>query len=83
MSTPDYNARSPWASLTNIREVIINPSNEIIDGELMIPGSKSFTNRALIIAALAEGTSTLKGILKSDDSFWCIETLKNLELRLR
>lgn len=82
MSTPDYNARSPWASLTNIREVIINPSNEIIDGELMIPGSKSFTNRALIIAALAEGASTLKGILKSDDSFWCIETLKKLGIEI-
>ena len=34
------------------------------------PGSKSFTNRALLIAALARGRSVLTGVLRSDDSFW-------------
>lgn len=33
-----------------------------------IPGSKSITNRALILAALAEGTTTLSGVLHSDDT---------------
>jgi len=33
-----------------------------------IPGSKSLTNRALVLAALARGTSILKGVLRSDDT---------------
>ncbi len=36
--------------------------------EWKVPGSKSITNRALILAALAEGTTTLKGVLHSDDT---------------
>ena len=43
-----------------------------------VPGSKSITNRALLLATLAEGTSTLKGVLFSDDSrhfLSCIQTL--------
>ena len=33
-----------------------------------VPGSKSITNRALLLATLAQGTSTLRGVLFSDDS---------------
>ena len=36
--------------------------------ELSPPGSKSLTNRALILAALAEGRSTLRGCLDSEDT---------------
>lgn len=38
------------------------------DFEVTVPGSKSITNRALLLAALAEGRSVLKGVLFSDDS---------------
>ncbi len=34
----------------------------------MVPGSKSHTNRAVICAALAEGTSRLRGVLRADDT---------------
>ena len=43
----------------------IKPSDPI-DGVIRPPGSKSITNRALVCAALAEGTSTLTGVLDSD-----------------
>ena len=33
-----------------------------------VPGSKSLTNRAFVVAALAEGDSTLHGVLRSDDT---------------
>ncbi len=33
-----------------------------------VPGSKSITNRALVLAALADGTSELSGVLESDDT---------------
>ncbi len=47
-----------------------------------IPGSKSLTNRALLLAALAEGTSTLTGVLFSDDSRVMIQALKDLGFKL-
>lgn len=37
-------------------------------GVLRAPGSKSLTNRALLLAALADGTSTLTGALDADDT---------------
>lgn len=43
-----------------------------------VPGSKSITNRALLLATLADGTSTLRGALFSEDSRYflsCIEEL--------
>lgn len=38
-----------------------------IQARVRIPGSKSFSNRAVLLAALADGTSTLHGVLDSDD----------------
>lgn len=46
--------------------------------EVTVPGSKSITNRALLIAALAKGDSELNGILLSDDSRVFIECLRSL-----
>jgi 3-phosphoshikimate 1-carboxyvinyltransferase len=43
-----------------------------------IPGSKSITNRALILAALADGRTTLKGALWSDDTEIMVEALRVL-----
>jgi len=46
------------------------------------PGSKSLTNRALLLAALAEGTSTLTGVLFADDSRRMLEAMKALGFEL-
>jgi len=43
-----------------------------------VPGSKSITNRALLLAALAEGTSTIQGALFSDDSRYFLKCLIDL-----
>ncbi len=43
-----------------------------------IPGSKSITNRALILSALSGRETTLKNILLSDDTIYMIEALKKL-----
>ena len=40
----------------------------MIDATITVPGSKSITNRALVCAALAEGTSTIRGALVADDT---------------
>lgn len=74
----DLKARSPWSTLNDVEEVEISPAQGPVKGEMTIPGSKSFTNRALIMAALAKGESVLSGVLKSDDSYWCIDALTKL-----
>lgn len=48
-----------------------------------LPGSKSLTNRALLLAALAEGESTLTNVLFSDDSRAMLEALGRLGFELR
>lgn len=73
-------SRSPWSQGTKYSQAIIEPVKKPLKAVLRVPGSKSFTNRALIIAALAEGSSTIGGILKSDDSYWCIDALKRIGL---
>lgn len=49
-----------------------------IDWVVEVPGSKSMTNRALLMAALADGTSTLRGVLFSDDSRKFLGSLQSL-----
>ena len=43
-----------------------------------VPGSKSITNRALVLAALADGESVLEGVLHSDDTRHMREALSAL-----
>ena len=43
-----------------------------------VPGSKSITNRALLLATLANGPSTLRGVLFSDDSRHFIQCVQDL-----
>jgi 3-phosphoshikimate 1-carboxyvinyltransferase len=50
------------------RSILITPVNKPLVGRAVPPGSKSITNRALLLAGLAEGTSRLSGALKSLDT---------------
>jgi len=49
-------------------ESILEITPARVEGEIRIPGSKSLTNRALIIAALAQGESVINGALFSEDT---------------
>ncbi|MCC7021366.1 MAG: 3-phosphoshikimate 1-carboxyvinyltransferase [Thermomicrobiales bacterium] len=53
-----------------------------IDATVVVPGSKSITNRALLVAALAEGPSELVGALHSDDTSYMAEALHGLGVRV-
>src|SRR5258708_15823928 len=53
-----------------------------INAEIAVPGSKSITNRALVLAALADGDSTLDNALFSDDSKVCAECLRGLGIAI-
>jgi len=56
----------------------IQPVCRPIVGSIRPPGSKSLTNRALVIAALAEGVSSLTGVLDSRDTEVMIDSLRRL-----
>jgi len=58
--------------------ITIQPVTRPIRGAIRPPGSKSITNRALVCAALAKGTSTLSGALDSEDTQVMIECLRKL-----
>ncbi|UGT64095.1 3-phosphoshikimate 1-carboxyvinyltransferase [Nocardia asteroides] len=49
-----------------------------VHATVTLPGSKSITNRALVLAALADGPSTLTGALRSRDTELMIEALRAL-----
>lgn len=53
------------------------------DAEVTVPGSKSLTNRALLAAGLARGTSTLTGVLDADDTQAMIDGLRALGVEIR
>ncbi len=58
----------------------IIPPEGPVQAQVTIPGSKSITNRALILAALAEGETTLEGALWSEDTEVMVECLRELGL---
>ncbi|MEJ5211362.1 MAG: bifunctional 3-phosphoshikimate 1-carboxyvinyltransferase/cytidylate kinase [Burkholderiales bacterium] len=47
-------------------------------GTVVLPGSKSISNRTLLLAALAEGVTEVKGLLDSDDTRVMLEALRRL-----
>ena len=52
-----------------------------IDGVVDLPGSKSVSNRALLLAALDEGETTLTNLLSSDDTSHMLNSLEALGIR--
>src|SRR5689334_13252134 len=63
-------------SLPDLIEIV--PLEKPVHAEITVPGSKSITNRALVLAALAEGEVTLQGALWSEDTQIMVECLQEL-----
>lgn len=53
-------------------------SRSKISGQVEIPGSKSHTIRAIVLASLAKGTSTIKAPLVSEDTVSCLQAASTL-----
>ena len=60
----------------------IQPVREPVNATIEVPGSKSYTNRALLVAAMAHGTSTLTGALFSDDTRYMCNALQKLGVQV-
>jgi 3-phosphoshikimate 1-carboxyvinyltransferase len=56
----------------------IEPLTRAVDATVALPGSKSITNRALVCAALAVGTSELHHALRADDTMAMVQGLQAL-----
>lgn len=63
-------------------QLLIEPLARPPSAVVRVPGSKSHTNRALVCAALAEGTSTLSGVLFADDTEAMLSILETLGFEL-
>jgi len=56
----------------------IVPPTQPIRAEITVPGSKSITNRALILAVLADGESVISGALWSEDTQVMVDSLQEI-----
>ncbi|KAF8113832.1 hypothetical protein N665_0045s0072 [Sinapis alba] len=62
-------------------EIVLQPIREI-SGLIKLPGSKSLSNRILLLAALSEGTTVVDNLLNSDDINYMLDALNKLGLNV-
>lgn len=70
------------AVMSSPASIEISPLTHPPQATVPIPGSKSYTNRALVAAALAHGSSTLQNALFSDDTKYMAAALNALGIRV-
>ncbi|MDU8924242.1 3-phosphoshikimate 1-carboxyvinyltransferase [Pasteurellaceae bacterium LIM206] len=63
-----------------MEKITLNPISRM-EGTVNLPGSKSLSNRALLLAALAKGTTKVTNLLDSDDVRHMLNALKQLGVR--
>ncbi|SEV96707.1 3-phosphoshikimate 1-carboxyvinyltransferase [[Haemophilus] ducreyi] len=66
--------------MNTIEKIRLDPITRI-EGEITLPGSKSLSNRALLLAALAKGTTRVTNLLVSDDVEHMLNALQTLGIR--
>lgn len=65
-----------------MEEYVVDKTDNLIPVTVEVPGSKSVTNRALMLAALSDGVCRLSGVLFSDDSRAFLDCLEKLGFAL-
>jgi len=71
----------PAVSVSEVAQLDIAPIARM-EGTVSLPGSKSISNRTLLLAALARGTTTLTGLLRADDTTRMLDALNALGVRI-
>lgn len=64
----------------SVEQLVLNPVTAA-SGTVELPGSKSISNRALLLAAITTGTTTLTGVLSSDDTRVMLESLEKMGVK--
>ncbi|KAL8500384.1 hypothetical protein ACS0TY_020110 [Phlomoides rotata] len=62
-----------------VPDIVLHPIKEI-SGTVKLPGSKSLSNRILLLSALSEGTTVVDNLLSSDDIHYMLGALRTLGL---
>lgn len=58
------------------------PATTQAEGTITLPGSKSISNRTLLLAALSQGVTIIRDLLASDDTARMLEALQSLGVKL-
>eukprot|EP01124_Arcella_intermedia_P009532 TRINITY_DN16220_c0_g1_i2.p1 TRINITY_DN16220_c0_g1~~TRINITY_DN16220_c0_g1_i2.p1 ORF type:complete len:750 (+),score=198.24 TRINITY_DN16220_c0_g1_i2:23-2272(+) len=61
-----------------VPHIVVHPSPDPINGSIVVPGSKSISNRVLLMAALARGKTEISGLLHADDTDVMLDSLNKL-----
>ncbi|XP_060213477.1 3-phosphoshikimate 1-carboxyvinyltransferase 2 [Lycium barbarum] len=81
LTTKSSSFRISASSMATTSDVVLQPIKEI-SGTVKLPGSKSLSNRILLLAALSEGTTVVDNLLSSDDIHYMLGALKTLGLKV-
>jgi len=65
-------------TITYPDQLPLSPVSGPVHASVPLPGSKSITNRALLLAALADGESLLRAPLHSEDTYYMAQALRGL-----
>lgn len=64
-----------------MEQLLLNPVTKAA-GNIQLPGSKSISNRTLLLAALSDGVTEIRDLLASDDTSRMLEALQTLGVKL-
>ena len=81
-SSSHFHSTNGQPEVSGGERYLVEPLPTPPDVTVRVPGSKSLTNRALVCAALADGTSILEGALHADDTEAMISALAGLGVRI-
>lgn len=71
--------KSAYSSNDHTRDVHLRAqSGGQLQGELSLPGDKSISHRAIILAAIAEGVTDISGFLENEDSLATLQALRDM-----
>ncbi len=69
--------------MSTTHDITLRPVVRPVDQTVSLPGSKSLTNRALVVAAMADGVSHVDGLLLADDTRHMLDALGSLGIGIQ
>ncbi|KAF6152556.1 hypothetical protein GIB67_013003 [Kingdonia uniflora] len=81
VKVPSFRVFASVATPPKPSEIVLQPIKEI-SGVVKLPGSKSLSNRILLLAALSEGTTVVDNLLNSEDVHYMLGALRTLGLHV-